>query len=70
MNFSLGDRISSLRRARGYTQKELAISLGVSAQAVSKWENDISCPDISLLYDLTRVLGTTIDELLMPLKVS
>ena len=70
MDFSLGNRICRLRRARGFTQKELAAEVGVSAQAVSKWENDISCPDISLLYDLARILGTTVDELLMPAKIS
>jgi transcriptional regulator with XRE-family HTH domain len=37
--------------------------LGVSAQAVSKWENDLSCPDISLLPELSRILGVSIDEL-------
>ena len=46
------------------TQEELANQLGVSSQAVSKWENDISCPDISLLPKLCRVLGITADELL------
>ena len=38
--------------------------MGVSAQAVSKWENDISCPDISLIPKLARTLGMTTDELL------
>ena len=37
--------------------------LGVSAQAVSKWENDLSCPDISLLPELSKILGVSIDEL-------
>ena len=46
------------------TQEELANQLGVSSQAVSKWEYDISCPDISLLPKLCRVLGITADELL------
>lgn len=45
-------------------QETLAEKLGVSAQAVSKWENDISCPDISVLPALARELGITVDELL------
>ena len=46
------------------TQEGLAERIGVSAQAVSKWENDVSCPDISLLPTLARELGLTLDELL------
>ena len=46
------------------TQEELAGKLGVSSQAVSKWETDTSCPDISLLPQLCRILGITTDELL------
>ena len=42
----------------------MAVKLGVSAQAVSKWENDASCPDISLLPQLVKVLDITTDELL------
>lgn len=42
MNNTLGQRISALRREKGLTQEELATRLGVSAQAVSKWENDVS----------------------------
>ena len=45
-------------------QNELAEKLGVSAQAVSKWENDISCPDISMLPSLAAVLGVSVDALL------
>ena len=46
------------------TQEDLAVKLGVSAQAVSKWENDASCPDISLLPQMVKVLDITTDELL------
>lgn len=45
------------------TQEELAEKLGVSAQAVSKWENDISIPDISLLINLADLFETSLDEL-------
>lgn len=61
---TIGSRIAKWRKEKGLTQEELAAKLGVSAQAVSKWENDISCPDISLLPQLVRVLGVTADELL------
>ena len=64
MNETIGNRITKFRKAKGMTQEELANQLGVSSQAVSKWENDISCPDISLLSKLCRVLGITADELL------
>lgn len=64
MNETIGNRITKFRKAKGMTQEELANQLGVSSQAVSKWENDISCPDISLLPKLCRVLGITADELL------
>lgn len=64
MNESIGNRISKYRKDKGMTQEELASGLGVSSQAVSKWENDISCPDISLLPQLCRILGITSDELL------
>lgn len=47
----------------GYTQKELSELIGVSSQAVSKWEQKISCPDIMLLPKIAEVFGITIDEL-------
>lgn len=61
---TMGSRIAARRKEKGMTQEELAAKLGVSAQAVSKWENDVSCPDISLLPRLCRILGITSDELL------
>lgn len=64
MNETIGSRIFQYRKERGMTQEELASMLGVSAQAVSKWENDASCPDIALLPQLCSVLGITADELL------
>lgn len=64
MNETIGSRIAKFRKAKGMTQEELANHLGVSSQAVSKWENDASCPDISLLAQLSKVLGVTTDELL------
>ena len=64
MNTTLGKRIAALRREKGLKQDELAEELGVSAQAVSKWENDQTCPDISLLPSLSKTLGVSVDELL------
>lgn len=64
MNNTLGKRISEQRKIKGMKQEELAEKLDVSAQAVSKWENDQSCPDISILPELSKLLGISIDELL------
>jgi transcriptional regulator with XRE-family HTH domain len=61
---TIGKRIADLRKQKGMTQEQLANQVGVTAQAVSKWENDLSCPDISALPQLAEVLGVTTDELL------
>ena len=63
-NETLGRRIARLRLEYGMTQERLAVKMGVTAQAVSKWENDLSAPDIMLLPELARTLGVTVDELL------
>lgn len=64
MNETIGNRIAKYRKAKGMTQEDLAGKMGVSPQAVSKWETDTSCPDISSLPQLCRILGITADELL------
>ena len=64
MNETLGKRIGMYRKEKGLKQDEMAEMLGVSPQAVSKWENDQTCPDISLLPQLSKILGVTVDELL------
>lgn len=64
MNETIGQRIAKLRKQQGMSQEHLAEKIGVSSQAVSKWENDASCPDISLLPRLAKLLGITVDELL------
>ena len=64
MDMTIGKRIGLLRRQKNLTQEELANAMGVSPQAVSKWENDQTCPDISALPKLARFLGVTVDELL------
>lgn len=61
---SLGSRIAHLRLSQGLTQESLARALGVSAQAVSKWENDQNCPDISSLVPLAELLHCSVDTLL------
>ncbi len=64
MEMTIGKRIALYRRQKNLTQEDLANALGVSPQAVSKWENDQTCPDISLLPALAKLLGVTTDELL------
>ena len=64
MDMTIGKRIALLRKEKGLTQEELASHMGVSPQAVSKWENDQTCPDISALPKLARLLGVSVDELL------
>ncbi|MBQ7378819.1 MAG: helix-turn-helix transcriptional regulator [Clostridia bacterium] len=64
MNQTLGKRIGALRREKGLKQDELAEKLGISPQAVSKWETDQTCPDISLLPQLAKLLDVSVDELL------
>ena len=65
---TIGKRISEYRKKKNIKQDELAEMLGVSPQAVSKWENDLSCPDISLLPELSRILGVSIDEIVQGKK--
>ncbi|MGM9590082.1 MAG: helix-turn-helix domain-containing protein [Faecousia sp.] len=61
---TLGKRIAAHRKRLGLTQDGLAEQLGVTAQAVSKWENDQSCPDITMLPKLVKIFEITTDELL------
>ncbi len=61
---TLGMRIANYRKAKGYTQEDFSQLLGVTAQAVSKWENDISCPDIMLLPKIAQLFDISVDELL------
>ena len=64
MNETLGQRITRLRKEKRYTQEDLAKKFNVTTQAVSKWENDLSAPDISILKELAKELGVTVDYLL------
>lgn len=64
MEQTLGKRIAEQRKRMKLTQDQLAEKLGITAQAVSKWENDQSCPDITMLPRLAEIFGITTDELL------
>lgn len=64
MKKTLGMLISETRKQKGMTQLELAEKMGVTDKAVSKWERDLSCPDVSSLPLLAEILGLTLDELL------
>lgn len=61
----VGEQIAVLRKSKGLTQSELGERLGVSFQAVSKWERGETLPDITLLPDLAKILETTIDFILL-----
>lgn len=70
MEYSIGKKIAELRKSHDMTQEALAEKMGVSAQAVSKWENDLSCPDVMSLRPLADLFGVTVDELLAPGEIS
>lgn len=61
---NMADRIQTLRKARGISQEELADKIGVSRQAVSKWESEQSTPDLEKVLLLSEYFGTTTDYLL------
>ena len=61
---SIGALIRAVRREKGMTQRELGEVLHVSDRAVSKWERDRGCPDISLLPSLSNVLGVDLERML------
>ena len=63
MNIKLADRLVALRKERGFSQEELADRLGISRQAVSKWEQALSSPDLDNLVRLAQLYGLTLDEL-------
>ena len=59
----LRKNLAIFRKQRHLTQEQLANELGLTFQAISKWENGLSCPDISLLPQLAEIFGVTIDDL-------
>ena len=63
-NKSIGEMISSLRKEKGMTQNDLAEKMNVTDKAVSKWERNLSCPDVNSIPKLAEILGTSVEELL------
>lgn len=61
---TLGSMIAELRKGKGMTQAELAEAMHVTDKAVSKWERNLSCPDVSTLPNLAQTLGVSVDEML------
>ena len=66
MNVETAQRLADLRRQKGYSQESLARQLGLSRQAVSKWERAESSPDTENLISLAKLYGVSLDELLNP----
>ena len=65
---SIGEIIANLRKQKGMTQSELAEKMNVTDKAVSKWERDLSCPDINTISKLADVLDVSVEELLKAKK--
>ncbi|MCL2204519.1 MAG: helix-turn-helix domain-containing protein [Defluviitaleaceae bacterium] len=65
-NVSIGNQILLLRKRNGFTQEELAEKLGISAQAISKWENGHTLPETAILPILAKLLNCSIDVMLSP----
>ena len=63
MKKTMGEKINDLRKLRKMTQDELAEKMGVSSQAVSKWEKDLSIPDLPVLVELSEFFNVSLDEL-------
>lgn len=61
---SMGEIVSTLRREKGMTQKELADMLNITDKAVSKWERDIAFPDTQTIPKLAEILGISVEELM------
>ena len=61
---TFGNMVAALRKEKGMTQLELAEKMGVTDKAVSKWERDLSFPDVSSIPKLAEILGVTVDELM------
>ena len=63
-NKSMGEIISTLRKEKGMTQKDIADQLGITDKAVSKWERDIAFPDTATIPKLAEILGVSVEDLL------
>ncbi len=69
-NNRMGEFLAALRKSKGYTQQEVADTLGVSNKTVSSWETGASCPDISMLPVLAELYSVTCDELIRGKRLS
>ena len=63
MEIKLGEKIKELRNRNGRTQENLADALGITSQAVSRWEKNGSYPDMEMIPSIANYFGITIDEL-------
>ncbi len=63
-NKTLGEMINSLRKEKNMTQNDLAEKMNVTDKAVSKWERNLSCPDVNSIPKLAEILGVSVEELL------
>ena len=63
-NRTMGEIISTLRREKGMTQKELADMLNITDKAVSKWERGMACPDTHIIPRVAEILGISVEELM------
>lgn len=61
---TIGEMISSLRKEKNMTQNDLAEKMNVTDKAVSKWERNVSCPDVNSIPKLAEILGVSVEELL------
>ena len=59
-----GELIAKMRKLRGYSQKQIALKLGVSQGTISQWENDISTPPADQIVKLAKILGVSVEELM------
>ena len=60
---SIGKNIAKYRKVRGLTQEELGTKLGVTNQAVSKWESEVSMPDVMLIPEIAKALSISLDDI-------
>ena len=66
---SMGEIISTLRKEKGMTQKDIADKLGITDKAVSKWERDIAFPDTATIPRLAEILGVSVEDLMQAKSV-